>query len=1143
MKFNRPSLRPLATFAASLVVLVACQNATDSNSGNSGPMKAIATIPFSDTVRIPDSTAWSTATDSGHGGFSCTGTTCHDTLSLKDPLGSQVVNIQLWILGIHLETLHFTQSGSNPNLIALDTFHIDSLGLKLLESFDSLRSIKGDSLAKAGPLASDLIAYYSSLLLAGITTFKGFPSTLPAGLNPSTVQDTLVLLALQAGKSPVQLASLSLGLDTGSIRTMAGILVKANLLKTSDTLVWFHPVRVSGAVSLAGSLTAGGAAVGVTGTFAWNAGTQVSQSSISVHGSQGVDNKDFQFPTNQFHVGSTDTSWNLSGNLTVQALASAPVGWDTLVITLSSDPTHLATALAPFQVVAKDNTPPTLILLSPAQDTVTAPNSTSSFVVKAVATDSGSGVDSLKIGTKTYRTTATVADTLLDTLSLVVGANVTTVQAWDHAGNTSSATVTITRAPAPVNTKAPTVIHVSPLQDTESVPWATKSAALSWTITGDTTIVSVTLNGHPITGSAASAGLYQTTAPLNVGLNIFPLAAVDAYGLAAYDTLRITRQGDTSHPVVVRGASTDDTVLVKSQTSYSPVWTVTDNALDSVTVNGIAATAGSGNTYSAPVTLSGDSLWIPLVAVDSSGNTTRDSIKVRRLALVGISGAGTSYSGSQTPTATLSSNLPGARIGYSSDKVNWTPYPVGGITISKNQILYAQDTVGAMVSGIDSGAFLYIPTPTLSGITGTQATVTIAPAGSAGIEDSLSTGTTWTPYSSSFSIRGSTKVFARSHLGAFATTEQEVDFAQAPTLTPSAKDTGVDSVVVSVSGPGADSVQVSLNQLKWFTVSGSTPSYVMTASGTLYGRSWVGSALSAVDSVSVSLYPSSPRFSEVGGAYLAPQTVSLATVPAGSGIYYTTDGSTPTTKSTAYTKPISVGTTMTLKAIAANGSAVNGLVDSILYAIADTNSYGIPWNSAITYGTLWDTRDNQVYRTVKIGSQTWMASNLNYAGTASTIGVCANDNLDSCAKNGRQYTWTEALALPISDTATLLNVADTTDRSDWTHSARQGICPVGWHVPSGADWDTLLTSIQSTNSNCATTLNSLSGWPNSIYGPSGDGTDAVGFRILPSNPEYWFSSESQSNTAWYRYFTSQGTCPIQEFEPKSVQISVRCIHN
>jgi hypothetical protein len=38
-----------------------------------------------------------------------------------------------------------------------------------------------------------------------------------------------------------------------------------------------------------------------------------------------------------------------------------------------------------------------------------------------------------------------------------------------------------------------------------------------------------------------------------------------------------------------------------------------------------------------------------LVAKDSSGNTTKDSIKVRRLALVNISGAGTYFSGNQIP--------------------------------------------------------------------------------------------------------------------------------------------------------------------------------------------------------------------------------------------------------------------------------------------------------------------------------------------------------------------------------------------------------------------------------------------------------------------------------------------------------------
>jgi len=227
------------------------------------------------------------------------------------------------------------------------------------------------------------------------------------------------------------------------------------------------------------------------------------------------------------------------------------------VITLSADATHSATLRIPFQVVAKDVTPPVLTILLPAHDTATVPNSTSTFVVQAVATDSGSGVDSLKIGTRSART-ASIADTLWDTLSLVVGANIAIVQAWDHAGNTSTQSVTVTRAPAPANAKAPTITHVSPSQDTETVPWGTKSSVLSWTITGDTTISTVTLNGHPLTGHA---GLYQDSASLGVGPNLFALAAVDAYGRNAADTIRITRQADTSRPVLKRDLETTDTLL------------------------------------------------------------------------------------------------------------------------------------------------------------------------------------------------------------------------------------------------------------------------------------------------------------------------------------------------------------------------------------------------------------------------------------------------------------------------------------------------------------------------------------------------------------------------------------------------------
>jgi len=1025
-----------------LVALVACQNGTDSNSGNSGPMKAIATIPFSDTVRIPDSTAWSTATDSGHGGFSCTGTTCHDTLSLKDPLGSQVANIQLWILGIHLETLHFTQSGSNPNLIALDTFHIDSLGLKLLESFDSLRSIKGDSLAKAGPLASDLIAYYSSLLLAGNTTFKGFPSTLPAGLNPSTVQDTLVLLALQAGKSPVQIASLNLGLDTGSIRTIAAILVQANLLKSTDTLDWFHPVRVSAAVSIASSLTAGGGAVNVNGAFSWNPGSSVTLSRITVRTPIPGDSSTVQL-SYQFNIGKTDTLWSLSSNLTLQAKSSASVGWDTLLIILSTDSTHSVTARVPIQVVAKDVTPPALTLLSPALDTATVPNSTASFVVKALATDSGSGMDSLKIGTKTFRTAEAIADTLWDTLSLVVGANVATVQAWDHVGNTSTATVTITRAPAPVNTKAPTIIHVSPQQDTETVPWSTKSATLSWTINGDTTISTVTLNGHPIAGSTASAGLYQTSMPLTVGLNVFPLSAVDAYGMVAYDTLRITRQADTSHPLVSRGSGAQDTVLVKSQSTFSPIWTVTDNALDSVTINGIAVTVGNGNTYSAPVPLAGDSLWITLVAVDSSENRTRDSIKVRRLGPPTITPAGGNFSASQTPTAAITSIWPGAALFYSSDKNAWTPYTTG-LSIATSQILYARATLGNATSEIDSAIFLFAPSlsPT-SGPYNAGQVISIQAPGAA-IEDSLSTGGGWVAYQA-VQLVSSTEVFARTRLGGAVSALASATYALPPKVSP-AGGTFPDTVSVHAADPGADAFQWSLDGTDWKTA----PADTLRSSGTLYVRSVIGGISSQPDTETFQISHDSSLLSlDVSGSKLGtgwdssvnPGTLHLDSLP-------------------GFLQQLTVKAVAKdpFATIAVNGGSsgvVNLENDTATVAVVVTNGPSTHTYSIHLFGrkldTFTDSRDGHAYRAELFGTQWWMA-----------------DNLKSGSADGT-YTWSQAMALPGS--------CDSTSCQNLIQSPHQGVCPAGWHVPVKMEWSALFVeTMPSGATDSAIALKTDTGW-------------------------------------------------------------------
>src|SRR5207245_2562231 len=59
-----------------------------------------------------------------------------------------------------------------------------------------------------------------------------------------------------------------------------------------------------------------------------------------------------------------------------------------------------------------------------------------------------------------------------------------------------------------------------------------------------------------------------------------------------------------------------------------------------------------------------------------------------------------------------------------------------------------------------------------------------------------------------------------------------------------------------------------------------------------------------------------PVFDPPGGSYLLPLTVSISDASPNTTIYYTTDGSTPTTASTRYTLPIPVVMTTTIKAIA-----------------------------------------------------------------------------------------------------------------------------------------------------------------------------------------------------------------------------------
>lgn len=203
----------------------------------------------------------------------------------------------------------------------------------------------------------------------------------------------------------------------------------------------------------------------------------------------------------------------------------------------------------------------------------------------------------------------------------------------------------------------------------------------------------------------------------------------------------------------------------------------------------------------------------------------------------------------------------------------------------------------------------------------------------------------------------------------------------------------------------------------------------------------------------------------------------------------------------------------------------------------------IPWNASITYDSMIDVRDGQVYKTVRIGAQTWMAQNLNYLGPdTAQIGVWYDNSADSGTKFGRLYNWAEAMGLDKSLNATSWR------GSDEKHA---GICPVGWHVPSDNEW-TMLTDTTLPSSNAGLQLKAAGGWISNGNG-SGNGSDASGFRALPGgddggafdvagiNAAFWSASQGFSDYAWFRIIYN-GSNRVRRFSSsKTYGFSLRCL--
>ena len=167
----------------------------------------------------------------------------------------------------------------------------------------------------------------------------------------------------------------------------------------------------------------------------------------------------------------------------------------------------------------------------------------------------------------------------------------------------------------------------------------------------------------------------------------------------------------------------------------------------------------------------------------------------------------------------------------------------------------------------------------------------------------------------------------------------------------------------------------------------------------------------------------------------------------------------------------------------------------------------------------------QTYKTVVIGTQTWMAENLNYTpATTGSSSWCYVKLPANCTTYGRLYDYTTALK----------------------------VCPSGWHLPDTTEWNTLEAAVGGT-ATAGTKLKGKSGW-----NYSGNGTDDYGFSCLPGGGSnivrpftpvgyvgnyggWWTATPDGITNAYFQYMNNYNANVYLSSEFLGVGFSVRCL--
>ncbi|HEY5328995.1 MAG TPA: chitobiase/beta-hexosaminidase C-terminal domain-containing protein [Acidobacteriaceae bacterium] len=308
-------------------------------------------------------------------------------------------------------------------------------------------------------------------------------------------------------------------------------------------------------------------------------------------------------------------------------------------------------------------------------------------------------------------------------------------------------------------------------------------------------------------------------------------------------------------------------------------------------------------------------------------------------------------------SVTLADSTPGATIYYSTDGSTPTSASKvysGAISVASTTTIEAIAAAsGYTTSGVSSAVYtinLAAAGPTFTpaaGIYASAQSVTLADSTPGATIYYTTDGSTPTPsskvYSSAISVAATTTINAMAtasgySASAISSAVYTINLAvAAPTFTPAAGTyTSAQSVALADSTAGATI---------YYTTDGSMP----TTSSRVYSAAIPVAATTTINAIAtasgystsqessavytINLAAAAPTFTPAAGTYTSAQSVTLADSTAGATIYYTTDGTLPTTSSHVYSVAIPVAATTTINAIATASGYSTSAEGSAVYTI------------------------------------------------------------------------------------------------------------------------------------------------------------------------------------------------------------------